>query len=58
MIFDNISDNIALKAQKKFRLDQDPAGSVICWPPGFGSFNRDFGSADPDPKKNFTNPQH
>ncbi len=39
---------------------QDPAGSVINWPPrtGSGSVSQDYGSADPDPSEIFMDPQH
>ncbi len=38
--------------------DPDPAGSVINYPPGFGSVMQDYGSADLDPKEIFTDTQH
>jgi hypothetical protein len=38
----------------------DLSGSVINWPPVSGSWYviPDYGSADPDPKDMFTDPQH
>ncbi len=37
---------------------EDPDGSVINRPPGSGSVSQDYGSADPDLKEIFTDPQH
>jgi hypothetical protein len=36
----------------------DKNGSVIIWPPGYGSVIQDYGSADLDPKEIVTVPQH
>ena len=45
-------------ATKMVRYDPDPAGSVINWPTGSGSVIQIYGSADPDPKEIFTDPEH
>ncbi len=42
------------------RIPPDLAGSVINWPPKFGSVLQDYGSKDPDtdPKEIIMDPQH
>ncbi len=36
----------------------DPEGFIFYWPPGSRSIIQDYGSANPDPKEIFTDPQH
>jgi hypothetical protein len=45
-------------ATKMPSYDQAPNGSANNWFPGSGSLIQDYGSADPDPKDLFTDPQH
>jgi hypothetical protein len=49
-LFDNILFSVTTKMS---RQDQDPAGSVMNWPHGFGSVIQNYRSTDPDPKINF-----
>ncbi len=53
-------DNIFFKGTQFFQEDPDPAGSLILFPLGSGSWNQDnlSGNPYPDPKEIFRDPQH
>ncbi len=55
-LFDNVFFSLKIKGPGWNRVD--PTESVINWPPGSGSVSQDNRSANPDPNKMFTNPQH
>jgi hypothetical protein len=37
---------------------KDPDGSLINWSPGSGLLIQDYGSADPEPREIFADPQY
>ncbi len=49
---------IRIRNTSILRSDQEPAGHIINWLPGFGSTIQDYASVYPDPKEIFTDTQH